>query len=97
MDPPIKSTQAKPSSYRAFPPRWQKKAEATKKRPETPAPPKGQLLFEIDRSDLKESASVDYDGDPRITACTDLASYTWLNKANPTIIVPGLDTPLVLR
>ncbi|KAH8689077.1 hypothetical protein BGW36DRAFT_309159 [Talaromyces proteolyticus] len=88
MDPRINSTQAKLSSRRPFPPRWQK-IEATKKRPETPAPSKGQLLFEIDRSELKLPGSVDCDGDPRITACTDLASYTWLNKANPTIIVPG--------
>lgn len=89
MNPRMNRAQAMLPSVRPYRPQWHKN-EAVQKIPATPAPPKGQLLLEIDCSDLKEFHYIDGDCNSRITKCTDLASYTWLNKTSPTIIIPGI-------
>lgn len=45
-------------------------------------------MTKIYRKDLMESTA-DVEGPPRITNCQDVASYNWLNKGRPTILVPG--------
>ncbi|KAJ6024727.1 geranylgeranyl pyrophosphate synthetase [Penicillium herquei] len=51
---------------------------------ESPAPPQGPLLVEIERHELERSQEC-----PQITSCEYLSSYTWLDRASPSILVPG--------
>ncbi|PWY67590.1 hypothetical protein BO94DRAFT_540388, partial [Aspergillus sclerotioniger CBS 115572] len=66
--------------------------------PELPDPPSGDILSHIKREDLVDShPSTDDSKSPKITDCTLLASYNWLDRKGPTITVPGLPpawTPL---
>ncbi|KAN0085300.1 hypothetical protein V8E54_001767 [Elaphomyces granulatus] len=51
---------------------------------ESPPPPYGELLLETKREDLQVSSY-----DPRITSCSYVASYSWLNRAVPSVMIPG--------
>ncbi|GLA96391.1 hypothetical protein AtubIFM57143_003856 [Aspergillus tubingensis] len=51
---------------------------------ESPAPPYGPLLLEIDNTELEKSEEC-----PLITSCQYVSSYTWLGRATPSILVPG--------
>ncbi|OOF98411.1 hypothetical protein ASPCADRAFT_27028, partial [Aspergillus carbonarius ITEM 5010] len=66
--------------------------------PELPDPPSGSLLATIHREDIIDThPSPDDNNNHKITNCTVLASYNWLNRKSPTITVPGLPptwTPL---
>ncbi|PYI32144.1 geranylgeranyl pyrophosphate synthetase [Aspergillus indologenus CBS 114.80] len=52
---------------------------------ESPAPPCGPLLVEIEQYNLGRSQE-----SPRITSCEYLTSYTWLGRESPSIIIPGI-------
>ncbi|KAB8215016.1 hypothetical protein BDV33DRAFT_195617 [Aspergillus novoparasiticus] len=58
--------------------------------PEPAAPKLGSMLATISRAGLDSLAnsSVKKD-DPRITECTVVGSYNWLNRKNSTIVIPG--------
>lgn len=58
------------------------------------APPYGRLLVEIERDELQEARD-----NPQITGCAYVASYTWLARAVPSIVVPGErhKTPLSVK
>lgn len=58
--------------------------------PELPDPPSGSLLATIHREDIIDThPSPDDNNNHKITNCTVLASYNWLNRKSPTITVPG--------
>ncbi|RAK83096.1 geranylgeranyl pyrophosphate synthetase [Aspergillus costaricaensis CBS 115574] len=52
---------------------------------ESPAPPYGPLLLEIDNTELERSEEC-----PQITFCEYVSSYTWLGRATPSILVPEI-------
>jgi hypothetical protein len=49
----------------------------------------------IDIVTIEESLEISPD-DIKITGFEDVASYNWLDKPNPTILVPGI-SPLLLQ
>lgn len=51
-------------------------------------PALGPLLSKLSQTDLTKAA-VKYGPDSRITDCMTVTSYNWLDRAKPTIIVPG--------
>lgn len=53
--------------------------------PETPQPPYGELLLEIERSDISKATY-----DPKIKDCKYVASYSWLDRGTPTVMIPGI-------
>ncbi|OJJ44976.1 hypothetical protein ASPZODRAFT_39994, partial [Penicilliopsis zonata CBS 506.65] len=64
-----------------------------------PSPPLGEILATISETDLIEAFSLE-DVSTKIEDCETVASFNWLNRADPTIVVPGeppawspLDTP----
>ncbi|PYH88611.1 hypothetical protein BO71DRAFT_338470 [Aspergillus ellipticus CBS 707.79] len=61
----------------------------TQRQPEpvqqSPPPPYGQRLLEIKREELPKAPER-----PRITACDYVASYTWLGRSTPSIVIPGM-------
>ncbi|KAI9925316.1 hypothetical protein ASPWEDRAFT_32389 [Aspergillus wentii DTO 134E9] len=61
---------------------WRKKPEVA----EPPAPRLGSVLATVEISDLVEGLREE---DSKITDCRDLASYNWLNRKEPTILIPG--------
>ncbi|KAK1144125.1 hypothetical protein N8T08_005787 [Aspergillus melleus] len=52
-------------------------------------PPLGPILAIINKEELRESHDNADPEAPCITDCRTLASYNWLNRAKPTILVPG--------
>lgn len=70
-------------SYRNGP--WRRNMEV----PRPPSPPLGPILTTLRESDLADYPNL-HEGYARITDCKDVASYNWLNKNEPTILVPGL-------
>lgn len=54
----------------------------------SPEPPLGALLHSLDVSDFHEDANM-YVTESVITDCTAVASYNWLDRPEPTIIIPG--------
>ncbi|KAK2751028.1 hypothetical protein FQN57_000103 [Myotisia sp. PD_48] len=56
--------------------------------PKPPSPPLGTLLATIDRGDLARISDT-ATASPKITACEVVASYSWLNRKKPTILIPG--------
>jgi len=54
----------------------------------TPAPPYGPLVREIRKSDLVPGAEK-YKDSATIKDCELVASYNWLDKSNPTMLIPG--------
>lgn len=55
----------------------------------SPEPPLGALLHSLDVSDFNEDAKI-YVSESVITDCTAVASYNWLDREEPTIVIPGL-------
>lgn len=55
----------------------------------SPSPPRGEILGMIFQHELAEQLGVKEEA--KITGCEYLASYNWLNKKAPTIIIPGRD------
>lgn len=53
-----------------------------------PEPSLGSLLTTLSQEDFTKAA-VKYEADSRITDCMTVTSYNWLDKAKPTIVVPG--------
>lgn len=51
----------------------------------------GRLLATITMSDLEDSSPTfsPKSGAPKITDCTVVGSYNWLNRGSPTILIPG--------
>ncbi|KAK7713891.1 hypothetical protein SLS63_011904 [Diaporthe eres] len=65
--------------------------------PSNPEPALGSLLTTLNQADFAKAA-VKYEPDSRITDCMTVTSYNWLDRAKPTIVVPGKPakwTPLV--
>lgn len=58
-------------------------------------PPIGPLLFSLRNTDFDHDAK-EYEGHAAISDCKALASYNWLDRADPTIIMPGALHELVL-
>lgn len=56
--------------------------------PSNPEPALGSLLKTLNQADFAKAA-VKYEPDSRITDCMTVTSYNWLDRAKPTIIVPG--------
>lgn len=56
--------------------------------PSNPEPALGSLLTTLSQADFAKAA-VKYEPDSRITDCMTVTSYNWLNRAKPTIVVPG--------
>ncbi len=67
-------------SYRGG--KWRKQE---RDKPDTPSPPYGELLVELNQHDISESSF-----SPKIADCEYVASYSWLQSVSPTIIVPGI-------
>ncbi|KAM0282127.1 hypothetical protein ACHAQH_003167 [Verticillium albo-atrum] len=55
----------------------------------SPPPPFGPEIFSISAEDLTKEDTISSD-EAQVTNCQLVASYNWLNKPNPTIIVPGM-------
>jgi len=49
----------------------------------------GPVLTTLREDDLVKSPDLD-EHPARITCCEDVASYNWLDRKEPTILVPGL-------
>ncbi|OLN96711.1 hypothetical protein CCHL11_02291 [Colletotrichum chlorophyti] len=57
-------------------------------RPAAPAPPLGSVIETVSIADLTEPASA-FAPSARVTDCRFVASYNWLDKPKPSILVPG--------
>lgn len=57
-----------------------------------PSPKLGFMLAIINHSDLTPSTD-----DPKITNCTDIASYNWMNRKIPTVFIPGISSPFPIQ
>lgn len=53
-----------------------------------PAPPMGPVLAQIDRTDLADVSGVE-ESSAKISDCAEVASFSWLNRKESTILVPG--------
>lgn len=53
-----------------------------------PPPPLGKPIQLLDKHDLEKDAA-SYTDKARIQDCKLVASYNWLDKSDPTIIIPG--------
>lgn len=58
----------------------------------SPEPALGPLLSSLAKTDLDKVAK-SHESQSIITGCKTIASYNWLDKAEPTIIVPGMSVP----
>lgn len=60
------------------------------KSPQTssPEPALGSLLSTLSQTDFNTTAGK-YESDSSITDCVTVTSYNWLDRAEPTIAVPG--------
>lgn len=56
--------------------------------PPSPEPALGPLLSTLSRNDFNNTARK-YESDSLITDCVTVTSYNWLDRARPTIVVPG--------
>ncbi|KAL1871646.1 hypothetical protein Daus18300_004646 [Diaporthe australafricana] len=54
----------------------------------SPEPALGSLLSTLSQTDFNKAARK-YESDSLITDCVTVTSYNWLNRAKPTIVVPG--------
>jgi hypothetical protein len=57
--------------------------------PRPQSPPLGSVLTTLREDDLANSPDL-HEYPARIIGCKDVASYNWLNKKEPTILVPGV-------
>lgn len=55
----------------------------------TPEAPLGTLLYSLKNSDFHDDAKR-YVTESIITECREVASYNWLDRGEPTMVVPGL-------
>ena len=64
--------------------------ESTIQRP--PSPPLGPLLQTLSEADLlaTDQAQSSCDKPAKITDCTYVASFNWLDRDEPTILIPGI-------
>ncbi|RMZ91686.1 hypothetical protein DV736_g1111, partial [Chaetothyriales sp. CBS 134916] len=53
-------------------------------RASTPSPTRGDLLIELKREDVSQSKH-----NPKITDCSYVASYNWLDQKAPAVVIPG--------
>lgn len=53
-----------------------------------PEPPLGTLLHSLNDSDLNDDAK-GYISESVITDCMAVASYNWLDREEPTVVIPG--------
>lgn len=53
-----------------------------------PSPPLGDLVARIDEDELVQSSD-SFEASAKITDCEDVTSYNWLNREQPTILIPG--------
>lgn len=60
----------------------------THAKPSTPSLPLGPLLKSFSLDDLSGSHH-DKDGQVQITNCQVVASYNWMEKSKPTMVMPG--------
>ncbi|KAK1966835.1 geranylgeranyl pyrophosphate synthetase [Colletotrichum sublineola] len=69
---------------------FQSKARWRQPEPETPspAPPFGPLVEKVDIAELSKPAA-QFEASARVTNCELVASYNWLDKTAPSILVPG--------
>ncbi|KAH8907360.1 hypothetical protein BR93DRAFT_928245 [Coniochaeta sp. PMI_546] len=56
--------------------------------PSVPSPPLGKLIQSLNKYDLERDARA-YTDKASIQDCTVVTSYNWLDKSNPTIVIPG--------
>lgn len=59
-----------------------------------PSPPRGPVLTKLSEGDLNVASEVKSQ-DAKITDCEYVASYNWLNRKEPTILVPGEFRPVL--
>lgn len=62
--------------------------KSTSAQPSSPEPALGSPLSTISQADLTKTAGK-YESDSLITDCVTVTSYNWLDRAKPTIVVPG--------
>ncbi|GKT46259.1 uncharacterized protein ColSpa_06440 [Colletotrichum spaethianum] len=65
----------------------------------SPAPPFGPLVETIDITELSKPA-MQFEASARVTDCKLVASYNWLDRAAPSVLIPGAPpkwTPLLER
>ncbi|KAK1525704.1 geranylgeranyl pyrophosphate synthetase [Colletotrichum costaricense] len=65
-------------------PRWRRSDPATT----WPAPPFGPLVETVSVAELSKPA-LEFESTARVTGCQLVASYNWLDRTSPSIIVPG--------
>jgi hypothetical protein len=53
-----------------------------------PPPPLGKLIQSLNKADLEKDAQ-EYVGKAGISDCSLVASYNWLDKSDPTMVIPG--------
>lgn len=70
-------------------PGWEKSPKLKSAYTPSPEPPLGPVLFSLTKSDFDRNAET-YKAQSAITDCKAVASYNWLDKAEPTISVPGM-------
>lgn len=73
------------SSYRNYSKNFKPPADRVSP---VPPPPLGKLIQALDKHDLEKDAT-SYTDKASIQDCKLVASYNWLDKNDPTIIVPG--------
>ncbi|KAK1981577.1 geranylgeranyl pyrophosphate synthetase [Colletotrichum cereale] len=68
------------------------RSKAGRRRPEpetpSPAPPFGPLVETVDIAELSEPAA-QFEATARVTSCELVASYNWLDKKAPSVLIPG--------
>jgi len=59
-----------------------------------PVPPLGTLIQSLNKHDLVEDAN-NYLDRASIQDCELVASYNWLDKSDPAMLIPGTSLPLL--
>ncbi|KAK1566192.1 geranylgeranyl pyrophosphate synthetase [Colletotrichum navitas] len=69
---------------------FQSKSRWRKPEPETPsaAPPFGSLVETVDIAELSVTAG-QFEASAQVTSCELVASYNWLDKTAPSVLIPG--------
>ncbi|KZL78501.1 geranylgeranyl pyrophosphate synthetase [Colletotrichum tofieldiae] len=65
-------------------PRWRQPEPAMP----APAPPFGPLVETVDMAELSKPAT-QFEGSARVTGCKVVASYNWLDRTAPSVLIPG--------
>lgn len=61
----------------------------------SPEPALGPLLISLTKSDFDEDAKK-HESQSVITGCKAVASYNWLDRSEPTIVVPGMSMAVLV-